>query len=647
MTPDRLDVALFRGEPAAELIPIGMIEPWPDQPRRSIDDAQLLELAESIGKVGVLQPILVRPIRDGAVFGIVSGERRFRAARRAGLTHIPAVVRTLTDAEALDVALTENLQRVDVPPLDEAEGYERLHQVHQYTIDEIADKVGKSRTYVYARLKLTSLCDDARAYLRDGRLTPTVALLVARIPTPSQQVEAAKYCAADNRGQALNATAAADYIRSTYMLRLVAAEFDPADATLVRAAGPCTACPKRTGAHPELFGDVPDADTCTDGGCYEGKTAAHHERHASTLEMAGARVIRGAKAKALLANGGFGLTADAQDTYVLLTDRCQLDHGRRAWREVLFGGVEIERVPPSRLVLIERPRGGWLHATVRAVAMEMLRELGIGEAPAEPTPTGATEPAAAAPTPATKPAWPFPTTGDDVVVSTLQKQAATPAPDHIVDVDKMVDAPGGLPPVSTLIDPLDPGDRSARSRRAYMAALARAVHDIDGDGGREWYEYVDTTTLRGLCWSLCDLIDMTPVLEILDPDGTLTQPGASDRDIRDVLLAHWEGRDDLHRLLWTLLLGMVAGDGWAASRPQSAGILEHMARHAGHDPAGILGDLLATPTQEREIEKPETPAAAAPAKRKRAPRKVKSESAAAPAADMDESAGGATEAAHA
>lgn len=637
MTPDRLDVALFRGESAAELIPLTMIEPWPDQPRRSIDDAQLLELAESIGKVGVLQPILVRPIRDGAMFSIVSGERRFRAARRAGLTHIPAVVRTLTDAEALDLALTENLQRVDVPPLDEAEGYERLHQVHQYTIDEIADKVGKSRTYVYARLKLTSLCDDARAYLRDGRLTPTVALLVARIPTPSQQVEAARYCAADHRGQALSATAAAEHIRSTYMLRLAHAEFDPTDARLAPAAGACTTCPKRTGAHPELFGDVPDADTCTDGGCYEGKTAAHHEWYAHKLEMAGARVVRGAEAKALLVNGGPALTADAQVDYVLLGDRCQLDYGRRTWRDLLF--PDGYSMLPSRIVLIERTRGGWLHAAVRVVAMEMLRERGIVEAPAEPMQATSDAPAADAPAaeptapPATerKGEWPFPWPGD------------APAPDHIVGVDKMVAADNGgrgLPPVSTLIEPLDRNDRSERGRRAYMIALACRVQDIDGAGGTEWFSYVDTATIRGLCWSLCDLIDMAPVEQILGVEGARSL-GASDRDIRDELLARCQTRDDLHRLLWALLLGMLAGDGWQHSRPQSAGILEHIARSVGIDPAGVLADLLATPTQEREIEKPETPTAA-PAKRKRAPRKVKSESAAAPAADMDEVAGEAT-----
>lgn len=635
MTPDRLDVALFRGESAAELIPLAMIEPWADQPRRSIDDARLLELAESIGKVGVLQPILVRPIREGAMFGIVSGERRWRAARRAGLDHIPAVVRTLTDAEALEIAVTENLQREDVPPLDEAEGYERLHQVHGYSIDDIADKVGKSRTYVYARLKLTSLCDDARAYLRDGRLTPTVALLVARIPTPSQQVEAAKYCAADRmHGQPLSATAAAEYIRRAYMLRLADAQFDAADAALVPAAGACSDCPKRTGAHPELFGDIAEEDTCTDGGCYEGKTRAWLDRYARTQAMAGATVIRGAEAAPLIGHSGRTLSPRGLVEYVALHETCPHDHGHRLWRSVLFGD---EPINPSRLVLIERPRDGWLHAAIKAVAMEMLAELGIVERQPAAVIDAAEPVAAAAPTPATDRAWPFPTAGDD------------PEPDHTAGVGKMVAADSGgrgLPFVSTLIEPLDRHDDHPHGRRAYMMALARAVHDIDGAGGTEWYSAVDTTTLRGLCWSLCELIDMAPAEQILGVEGARSL-GAGDRDIRDALLARCESRADLHRLLWTLLLAMLAGDAWSHSRAQSAGILEHIARHAGHDPAGILGDLLATPTEEREIEKPETPAAAAPTKRKRAPRKVKSEPAAAPAAETNESAGDATEAAHA
>lgn len=122
MKPATVEAMAFRGESAAEMLDISMISPWTNNPRRTIDPERLRELADSIGKVGVLQPILVRP--DNARFLIVSGERRWRAAREAGLKQIPAVVRTLTDAEALELAVTENLQREDVPPLEEAEGYE-------------------------------------------------------------------------------------------------------------------------------------------------------------------------------------------------------------------------------------------------------------------------------------------------------------------------------------------------------------------------------------------------------------------------------------------------------------------------------------------------------------------------------------------
>jgi ParB/RepB/Spo0J family partition protein len=363
-----LDVALFRGESAAELLTITMIEPWPHNPRRSIDPAHLIELADSISKVGVLQPILVRPI--GAMFSIVSGERRFRAAKRAGLEHIPAVVRTLTDAEALEIAVTENLQREDVPPLDEAEGYERLHQAHGYTIEEIADKVGKSKTYVYSRLKLTSLCAEAREYLRDGKLTPTVALLVARIPTPSEQVAAAIHLAADYHGRPLSATQAADYIRRTYMLRLADARFPTDDADLVAAAGACGACPKRTGCAPELFGDIDEADTCTDATCYQGKARAHMERLAAAHEAEGGTVIRDAEARKIWTFG-----QHLGGAYVGLDTPCHYDinGGRRTWAEI----AALAKKPPA-IVLVEG-RDEWVRGIDRKAAEKMLVKLGIVE----------------------------------------------------------------------------------------------------------------------------------------------------------------------------------------------------------------------------------------------------------------------------
>jgi ParB/RepB/Spo0J family partition protein len=361
-----LNVALFRGESAAELLPITMIEPWPHNPRRSIDQAQLIELADSISKVGVLQPILVRP--RGAMFSIVSGERRFRAAKRAGLSEIPAVVRTLADAEALEIAVTENLQREDVPALDEAEGYERLHLSHGYTVEEIADRVGKSRTYVYSRLKLTSLCDPARELLREGKLTPTVALLIARIPMPSEQVAAAQHCVADYSGRPLSATQAADYIKSHYMLRLLDAAFPLDDATLCPAAGSCTDCPKRTGNQPQLFGDIHDTDICTDGTCYTGKEAAHRQRQAQAHEAKGGKVLRGDDARDAIAWG-----RRLKHQWVDVATLCERDNARRQWGDVL----KLAKRPPQ-VTLIEHA-DGWIHAVPSTMADKVLAELGMVE----------------------------------------------------------------------------------------------------------------------------------------------------------------------------------------------------------------------------------------------------------------------------
>lgn len=136
-------------------------------PRKHFDAAALKELAESIAKHGVLQAILVRPNGADGKFELVAGERRWRAAKLAQLDRIPVTVRELSDTEALELQVVENLQRTDLHPLEEAEGYESLMKCQHadgrtYTADEIAAKVGKSRSYVYSRLKYTALCKEAR-----------------------------------------------------------------------------------------------------------------------------------------------------------------------------------------------------------------------------------------------------------------------------------------------------------------------------------------------------------------------------------------------------------------------------------------------------------------------------------------------------
>lgn len=149
---------------------ISQIEPNRNQPRRSFDEEALEELAESIKEHGVLQPILVRPQIYGG-YQIVAGERRYRASRKAGLTEIPAIVRELSDSETMQIALIENLQRRDLSVLEEARGYKTLIDDYDFSQEDVARTVGKSRSAVANTLRLLSLPEDIMPMLDDGSLS--------------------------------------------------------------------------------------------------------------------------------------------------------------------------------------------------------------------------------------------------------------------------------------------------------------------------------------------------------------------------------------------------------------------------------------------------------------------------------------------
>ena len=151
-------------------IPIGDIEPDKNQPRKAFDEESLLELEASIREHGVLQPLLVRPMIDGS-YRIVAGERRYRAARRAGLTELPCIVKSLTDAEAAAISLIENLQREDLNAIEEAEGLRRLMDEFGFTQAEAAEKVSKSRSAVANTLRLLSLPEGAKEALAKGDIS--------------------------------------------------------------------------------------------------------------------------------------------------------------------------------------------------------------------------------------------------------------------------------------------------------------------------------------------------------------------------------------------------------------------------------------------------------------------------------------------
>lgn len=149
-------------------LPIEAVERNPDQPRKHFEEARLEELAASIREHGIIEPILVR--REGGSYRILAGERRWRAAQRAGLQEIPVIVREASDREAFELALVENLQREDLNAIEEAEAYEILLTDHSLTQEEVAKRVGKERSTVANALRLLKLPDTVREAVRDGQL---------------------------------------------------------------------------------------------------------------------------------------------------------------------------------------------------------------------------------------------------------------------------------------------------------------------------------------------------------------------------------------------------------------------------------------------------------------------------------------------
>jgi ParB/RepB/Spo0J family partition protein len=333
-SPSTVSVAL-----AIRNLALKSIEPseTPVQERRRTryDAAALKELADNIKAVQVIEPIIVRPKsggKDAERFEIVAGERRWRASCNAGLDTIPAIVRTLDDGQVLEIQLVENLHREGLHALEEAEGYEILIQQHHYDIEQLCAKVGRSRAYVYARLKLLALDKKSREAFYAGKLSAATALLIARIPVPALQQEALKAITATWNGEPLPFKDAQRHIQDRYMTRLKEAPFDAKAADLVPGAGPCSACPKLTGNQPELFGDIKNADVCTDPVCYASKRAAWGERLRAQAEAEGRTVLTGKDAKRI---APYGVNSNLQGGYVSLDQQCYEDHKGRTYRQLL------------------------------------------------------------------------------------------------------------------------------------------------------------------------------------------------------------------------------------------------------------------------------------------------------------------------
>ena len=271
--------------------------------RKRFNEVALQQLAANITEMGVVQPILIRPvtptIEQPEPYELVAGERRWRASGIAEVATIPAMCRTLTDKQAAEIQILENLQREDPHPLEEAEGYEQLMMNHGYNADQLADKIKKSRAYIYGRLKLCALTTAAREKFLADEISASTALLVARIPVPALQARALAEITATSpfQPEPMSYRRAQQHIQQRYTLDLSHANFDVSDAKLLASAGSCSKCPKRSGNQPLVFADIKSADVCTDPDCFEEKRAAHYARVIVIANKTGIPVIEGGEEK--------------------------------------------------------------------------------------------------------------------------------------------------------------------------------------------------------------------------------------------------------------------------------------------------------------------------------------------------------------
>jgi ParB/RepB/Spo0J family partition protein len=244
-------------------VPLAKILPSPTNPRKTFDLVKLNELAKSIAEKGVLEPILLRPLGDH--FEIIAGERRYRAAKLAGVASIPATIRDYSDRDVVEIQIIENDQREDVHELEQAEGYATLIRMGVADAETLAERIGRTPKYVYARLALNGLTPEWKADLTAGKITFAVATLLARLPHSRQeQVRPTPdkwgnhhSPIFDYNGNCRSITTVKRDLQNA-LINLSSARWKLDDAELLPSAGSCKACPKRTGSKPDLFAELVD-----------------------------------------------------------------------------------------------------------------------------------------------------------------------------------------------------------------------------------------------------------------------------------------------------------------------------------------------------------------------------------------------------
>lgn len=367
-------------------IAVEHIDPSPTNFRKAFDESALEELSQSILIKGVVEPIIVRPklsplaknkreqaIVDGLRldsprYELVAGERRWRATKLAGLKTIPAIVRQYSDKAALEVQIIENDQRADISPMERARGFQMMLDRLGYSADEIAQKLHKSKTFVYSHLKLANLPKLAAESLEigpeGGGISRSVAELIARIPDEKMREKAAQELVRGyaNSGPMTYRDARA-YVERCFMKELKGAPFDQGDATLVPAAGPCTSCQHCTANTPDQY-QGKRTDMCLLPQCFAKKVEAHHTQALTKFREAGHTIIPTSEAREMFKHSDSYISGNSK--YEIISNACYTDSKQRSNRQIL--GRDYKSI------VAQTPRGTVVELCLKADVRKALDE---------------------------------------------------------------------------------------------------------------------------------------------------------------------------------------------------------------------------------------------------------------------------------
>lgn len=340
-------------------------------PRKHVDETALRELAGSIKDHGIIEPIIVQD-RGTKGYEIVAGERRFLAARIAGLVEVPVIVRPFSAEEMPLVRLIENLQRQDLNAIDLAHGYHTLIKDFKYTADQVADLVKKSRRHVYATMQLLTLSGDSRKALEKGELSASVASLLARVPE-KRQPEAFQKLRGYNTlipdATGLSVRHAEEVLRNFIGQPLAGVPWKLDDAELLPEQGPCSTCQFNARNIPDLVDVYPDADVCTSIEGFKAKQVAQHRRdQARYADKGNVKVLTAAESKKL---SKYGYFSPHQSGYVALTDPATHGDDSKTYGQILKGKDDVT-------VYVGRgPKGGEVKLVKLADVTPHLKAAGV------------------------------------------------------------------------------------------------------------------------------------------------------------------------------------------------------------------------------------------------------------------------------